>query len=133
MPHPYTLEHAEFFLTRGDEADASREVTWIIADRQGPQGVLGFFTDDSFAPEIGYWLGRTVWGRGYASDAVQTALRWADREWRKPCLVARCFIDNLASMRVLEKAGFLPTGVQRSCPSLARGGEATSREYIRIA
>ena len=133
MPHPYTLEHAQLFLARVEEADPSREVTWIIADDEGPQGVLGFFTDDGLAPEIGYWLGRPSWGRGYAGEAVGVALAWADTQWRKPCLLARCFTDNPASMRVLEKAGFLPTGVQRSCPSLARGGDAMSREYVRLA
>lgn len=133
MPHPYALEHAEFFLARVEEADPAREVTWIIADGDGPQGVLGFFTDDAFAPEIGYWLGRPAWGRGYATEAVKAAVAWADTQWRRPCLVARCFADNPASMRVLEKAGFLPTGVQSSCWSLARGGDAVSREYIRIA
>ena len=133
MPHPYTLEHAELFLARVEEADSSREVTWVIADGNGPQGVLGFFTDEGPAPEIGYWLGRPAWGRGYASEAVTAAVAWADTEWRRRCLVARCFSDNPASMRILEKAGFLPTGVQRACPSLARGGEALSREYVRIA
>lgn len=134
MPHPYTLADAEAFLERVGQADPGQEATWVIADASdAPLGVLGFFSDDGFAPELGYWLGRPSWNRGYASEAVAAALDWIGAVWRKPCVVAGCFTDNPASVRVLEKAGFLPTGVIRPRASLARGGPHACREFVRIS
>lgn len=133
MPYPYTLEDAEAFAARALTADPLHEATWVVADGAGPQGVLGFFTDGGVAPELGYWLGRAVWGRGYAGEAVSAALDWADRVWRKPCLLAGCYVDNPASRRVLEKSGFLTTGVLSRRYSVARRAAYPCREFIRIA
>jgi RimJ/RimL family protein N-acetyltransferase len=133
MPFPYLESHARDFLDR-IPSEVGREATWVLADAEGPFGALGLFPEDppGLGPELGYWLGRPVWGRGYASEAAQAALAWADQEWRVRCVVARCFHDNPGSMRVLEKAGFLPTGVVHACPSLARGAPAPSRLFIRL-
>lgn len=57
-------------------------------------------------PEIGYWLGREHWGKGIASAAVATFLQEVTR---RP-LYARAASDNVASLRVLEKAGFKEIG-----------------------
>lgn len=78
--------------------------------------------------EIGYWLARDVWGRGYATEAARGVIGIA-RAIGHRRLVAGHFIDNPASGRVLRKAGFTPTGriVQRY--SLARGEQVASREY----
>jgi RimJ/RimL family protein N-acetyltransferase len=118
MPFPYLESHARDFLDR-IPSEVGREATWVLADAEGPFGALGLFPED---PP----------GRGYASEAAQAALAWADQEWRVRCVVARCFHDNPGSMRVLEKAGFLPTGVVHACPSLARGAPAPSRLFIRL-
>ena len=135
MPHPYALADAEAFLGRVEVADPALEITWTVADAasDAPLGVLGFFTDGGFAPELGYWLGRPAWGRGLASEAVIAAVGWFDANWRRPCLLAGCFTDNPASGRVLEKAGFLPTGVVASRASLARGAAHPCREFIRVS
>ena len=134
MPYPYGVADAEAFLHRVDQADARSEITWVVQDHDGPLGALGLFTEDppGLGPELGYWLGRPAWGRGYATEAVNAAVAWSDHVWRRRCLVARCFVDNPASARVLDKAGFLPTGVVRLSPSLARGSSAPSRHYIRL-
>ncbi|MFP4274669.1 MAG: GNAT family N-acetyltransferase, partial [Paracoccaceae bacterium] len=61
--------------------------------------------------EIGYWLGRAYWGRGWATAAVGLATRAALRAPDAPrALVARVHDANPASARVLEKCGFAPAG-----------------------
>ena len=134
MPHPYTPADAQAFLDRAGAEDLRSEATWIIQDGEGPVGALGLFPADppGLGPELGYWLGRPVWGRGYAGEAVSAAVAWSDSVWRRRCLQARCFIDNPASIRVLDKAGFLPTGVVELSPSLARGASAPARRFIRL-
>jgi RimJ/RimL family protein N-acetyltransferase len=56
--------------------------------------------------ELGYWLGRRFWGLGIASAAVAEALQ---RERDRP-LHAGVVEDNHASLRVLEKHGFVRCG-----------------------
>ena len=53
---------------------------------------------------LGYWLGRAWWGHGLAQRAVALFL---EQEQRRP-LYAITSEGNVASQRVLEKAGFLP-------------------------
>ncbi len=55
---------------------------------------------------IGYWLGRSYWGRGVGSRALALFLR---REAVRP-LYADPFKDNTASVRLLEKHGFQRVG-----------------------
>lgn len=57
-------------------------------------------------PEIGYWLGREFWGKGIASEAVR---QFVAEVPRRP-LYARAASDNVASIRVLQKAGFREIG-----------------------
>ena len=138
MPHPYAVEEARAFITRCAGEDPRREATFLLeAPREGPVGVLGFFMDEEQEPrlgtELGYWIGRPFWGRGYATEAVGAALRWADQDWRRRVVVAGHFADNAASGRVLEKAGFLYTGVVASRFSRARGEAAPIRMMVRLA
>jgi RimJ/RimL family protein N-acetyltransferase len=51
---------------------------------------------------IGYWLGRSYWGRGIATAALREFLKL---ETTRP-LYAHVAVDNLGSIRVLEKCGF---------------------------
>jgi RimJ/RimL family protein N-acetyltransferase len=79
------------------------------------------------AAELGYGLGRGYWGRGYATEAVCAMLDHA-RSLGLRRLDAYSFVDNPASARVLEKAGFTDLGViTRSYP--ARGGQRDVRHY----
>ncbi|MDP8915756.1 MAG: GNAT family N-acetyltransferase [Pseudomonadota bacterium] len=134
MPYPYGLKDAEAFIERTLNQDLRRDVTFLVESQaDGPVGMLGFFTEGPVGPELGYWIGRPCWGRGYATEAAATALDWAHRSWGKRAIVAGFFTDNAASGRVLEKTGFLHTGVVESRWSEARGAEAPTRLMVRIA
>ncbi len=74
-------------------------------------------------PEISYWLGREFWRQGVATKAL---LAFLDEAKDRP-LYARVAKDNLASIRVLEKCGFLQTGEDKGF-SNARGEEV--EEFI---
>ncbi|WP_240436744.1 GNAT family N-acetyltransferase [Streptomyces sporangiiformans] len=58
---------------------------------------------------IGYWLGRPYWGRGIGTEALALFLR---HERNRP-LLADPFIENTASIRLLERHGFRPVGTVR--------------------
>lgn len=74
----------------------------------------GWFGD----PEITYWLGKEFWGKGIATRGLAAFL---DEQPLRP-LYARAVKDNLASLRVLQKCGFVITSSERGFAN-ARGEE----------
>ena len=62
------------------------------------------------AVEIGYGLDPEYWGKGYATEAVSATVAWAFDQPGVQTVEAETDPDNVASQRVLAKAGFLPTG-----------------------
>ena len=66
--------------------------------------------------EVTYWLGREFWGRGIATAALQAFLQV---DSRRP-LRGRAAADNVASIRVLEKCGFVRIGTDRGYANARR-------------
>lgn len=95
---------------------------------EGLVGLIGAHRRGDKA-EIGYWLGRPWWGRGYATEAVRGIVPFA-RDLG--AVIADHFADNPASGRALEKAGFVYTGEVAPRFSLARGESAPTR-LMRLA
>ncbi len=69
-------------------------------------------------PEVGYWIGKEFWGQGVATSALR---RFLEIVTVRP-LFARAAVDNIASIRVLEKNGFRQTGKEKGFAN-ARGKE----------
>ncbi len=78
--------------------------------------------------ELGYWIARPHWGRGYATEAGAAVIGIA-RMLGHRRLVASHFLDNPASGRVLAKLGFKPTGRVLERHSCGRGRSAVTAEY----
>jgi RimJ/RimL family protein N-acetyltransferase len=134
FPHPYGRADAEDYIARAQTRDWDREPSFLIEHRNfGVVGGLGFKPGPNGRPEIGYWLGRTFWNRGYATEACRAALVWARREWRRKLIVAGHFADNPASGAVLCKAGFLYTGDIELRWCQARQGPVRTRMMIWLA
>ncbi|WP_396594082.1 GNAT family N-acetyltransferase [Brevundimonas sp. R86498] len=134
MPYPYGANDAEAFVVAVAAQDPAKANTFLIEhEALGPVGVIGLFEDADPAPEAGYWIGRPYWGRGFATEALEGALLWTGRRWRKRALVSGHFADNPASGRVLEKAGFLYTGEVRKQFSKARGEPVETRRMVWLA
>jgi RimJ/RimL family protein N-acetyltransferase len=68
--------------------------------------------------EISYWLGRKYWGRGSATSALRMLLA---EDLTRP-LHARAALDNVGSIRVLQKCGFVIEAHERGFAN-ARGEE----------
>ena len=134
-PYPYTQDHAEAWLAKVAAADPRTRVDFVIEHRQfGVMGVIGVGEAEPRRPEMGYWLGRPFWGRGYATEAVKATLEWVKGDWRRKVVWAGHFADNPASGQVLVKAGFLYTGDVTPRPSLGRAGAvAPNRMMVWLA
>ena len=128
-PWPYALLDAEAFLASPrDPAMPSFLITERTAGEPRLVGACGLGRRPSGAVELGYWIARPFWNKGFATEAGQALIEIA-RALKLPRLEASHFIDNPASGRVLEKLGFRPTGLSADRYSCARGGEAMARLY----
>lgn len=125
LPYPYSQADAEAFVGGVARMNPETDAVFAVEHRDfGLIGMLGFHEKEPRRPELGYWLGRPFWGRGYATEAATAALRWARGEWRRNVVWAGHFAENGASGQVLCKAGFLYTGDVESRPSVGRGGQS---------
>lgn len=88
-------------------ADGTVLTSVIVVDDE-VAGTIGSW-GESGEREVTYWIGRSHWGQGIATDAL-TALLAVDRS--RP-LHARVASDNVASRRVLEKCGFRVVATER--------------------
>jgi RimJ/RimL family protein N-acetyltransferase len=80
-------------------------------------GTIGSYVSDGVM-EVTYWIDRSVWGQGIASQALAQFLHLIpDRPVR-----ARAASDNAVSLRVLQKAGFRIVGTDVGFAT-ARGEE----------
>lgn len=60
--------------------------------------------------ELGYVLAPDHWGRGYMPEAVRSLTDWILSQRRFYRVQAYCDVENHASRRTLEKAGFVREG-----------------------
>ena len=108
FPHPYTPEAAEDWLAYLARTDP---LTHFAVEVDGEAaGGIGFEIGHDVhrrSAEIGYWLGRAVWGRGIATEALRAVTAWAFAHHDLVRLQACVFAWNPASLRVLEKAGYV--------------------------
>ncbi|WP_380875195.1 N-acetyltransferase [Sphingomonas sp. DBB INV C78] len=133
-PWPYRVEDARSFV--GTARDPALPDFLIFCRTHGSPrliGGIGLQRDDSGAVELGYWIGRSFWGLGFATEAARAMVGMADDSLRIPALVAGHFLDNPASANVLYKLGFRPTGEVVMRRSLARGREVACARFVREA
>ena len=114
FPHPYTREAGRTWI---DAATSERPPTALAVEVGGEAaggiGVVPGRDVNRHTGEIGYWLGEALWNRGIATAAVRGFLPWAAETFDLHRIFAETFATNPASMRVLEKCGFVREGVLR--------------------
>ncbi|HKW21825.1 MAG TPA: GNAT family N-acetyltransferase [Ktedonobacterales bacterium] len=102
---------AHWARIRADETIINRTVVY---DGQVAGSVASF--EDAGQLEVTYWLGREFWGKGIATRALAALLEY---QTTRP-IYARAAKDNAASLRVLQKCGFVITGEDKGYAN-ARG------------
>jgi RimJ/RimL family protein N-acetyltransferase len=102
-------------------ADLTVYVRSIERDGAAAGNVLAYESEG--IPEVSYWIDRALWGQGVATAALRLFLL----EFTKRPVRARAAQDNVGSIRVLEKCGFLRIGEDRGFAN-ARGEEIA--EYL---
>jgi RimJ/RimL family protein N-acetyltransferase len=110
IPFPYTEDDAREFIASTEES------AFAILDRSSGEllGGIGARTFDMAIVDIGYWVKADARGRGVATRALVLVARFAFDELGAGRVQLTTELDNLASQRVAEKAGFSREGVLRS-------------------
>jgi len=108
-------EETQDFLRGCLEAwDEGKSFHWTIV-RKEDNKLLGMITArvDDHRWELGYALARSYWGEGYMTEGVKKLVDWALAQEEIYRVWSVCDVDNLASARVMEKAGMQREGILR--------------------
>lgn len=132
MPHPYSLEDADMFLQMVAIEDPVS--TFAIEWNGKFVGICGLNLKlDIYRNtcEIGYWLAEPYWSKGITTRAVELLVEYAFNVLKKERVHTGVFEYNKASMRVLEKCGFVKEAVFKK--ALTKDGKLYNEvRYARI-
>ena len=116
LPFPYTEDDAIDFIGAAQQRLDQGSVTLVIGEGTGAalRGSIGLRTIAPGIAQTGYWVAPEARGRGVAGKALVLLSRWALATL--PLIRLQLFtdIDNPASMRAAERAGFAREGTLRN-------------------
>jgi RimJ/RimL family protein N-acetyltransferase len=122
IPYPYAMSDARAYFALQERARSRGSAVSLAIARDGRLvGNISIF-GMPFRSELGYWLGRTHWGHGFATEAGGALLACAFDALKLPLVHCAAFLDNPASFRVQMKLGFRRIGFTVG-RSLARGAD----------
>jgi RimJ/RimL family protein N-acetyltransferase len=132
FPHPYADKDADAWLAL---ARAQPDwLNWAVVVDGAAVGCIGLQPQadvHASTAHIGYWLGEPFWGRGIMTAAVSAIADHAFSPLGFKRIETPVFAWNPASMRVLEKCGFVREGVMAK--SVFKDGELIdSMLYARV-
>ena len=114
LPEPYTRRDAEEFIAHRILADWSAQAEFAIVIESRVIGAIGLhITQEHQIAELGYLIGRRLWGRGIAPEAGKPVIDWAFQHYNLHKVYARTDVRNRQSWRVMEKLGMTRDGVLR--------------------
>jgi RimJ/RimL family protein N-acetyltransferase len=135
IPFPYTEADADWWLDRCEQA-ADPVTNFALRTPSGcligAIGLVGELSPNAHSAEFGYWLAQSYRGHGHMPRVICTFCDYAFQQLRLHRLFARPFSSNLASRRVLEKAGFQREGLLRH-HHLKHGSYLDAVVYGRIS
>ncbi len=105
IPHPYSEEMArEWIAPLTSEFEKGESVTFAITFAGELIGAISLLITREFdRAELGYWIGKPYWGRGYATEAGRAVLAYGFGELGLNRIFAYHFSPTPASGRVMQK------------------------------
>lgn len=129
--YPYTAAYArEWIAFQLQKTEIDNLVIDIDGEVAGGIGIE--FRQDIFRKTavIGYWLGEPFWGKGIMPEALKLMINYCFETFDLVRIQAGVFENNPASMRVLQKAGFVKEGVSKK--ALCKGGQIYDEHVFAI-
>ncbi len=120
-----TTESVMMPLIEANVEEKVMKYTFVIEDRDSnqPIGLLGFWLDREKykSAEVWYKLFPEYWGKGFATESVNRVLEFGFESLKLHRIHAGCAVDNIASVKVLEKVGMTLEGRARQTLPLSTG------------
>ena len=117
IPFPYTVHDAREFIQAMNAADSESTFSFAITVDDKVAGSIGVFRCENIhfrTAEMGYYIGEPYWGNGLGTSALKQVCSYIFENTDIIRIFAEPFSYNIASCRVLEKAGFQFEGLLRS-------------------
>jgi len=106
VPYPYTEQKAEEWLNNINHDN----LLFSIFRNNSLIGGVGLSLEEDNNWDLGFWIGRDHWGKGYATEAAMGLIQNAQKEFNFKQIEA-CYIKgNIGSSNVLRKLGFEEIG-----------------------
>lgn len=113
FPSPYSPEDARWFIQDCLTRHGQNCLFYAIQVAGKAAGDISVAVQSDVyrkSAELGYWLAQPYWGQGIMPQAVRQICQEAFERFSILRIYAEPFAQNLASRRVLEKAGFTLEG-----------------------
>ena len=117
LPYPYTEQDGKEFISAMLSADENETFAFAITVDNMVIGSIGIFRQGNIhrqTAELGYYIAEEYWGKGIMTEAVKQICKYVFAKSDIIRIYAEPFAYNIASCRVLEKAGFQYEGTLRS-------------------
>jgi len=109
VPYPYTYDDLEDYLLISD----SNQFDLNIFLGNQLIGRVGLTLDGDNYYDLGYWIGKDYWGKGYATESSKKLLEYVLDKLDSPKIKSGYFVDNFSSWNVLKKLGFKEVRVEK--------------------
>jgi [ribosomal protein S5]-alanine N-acetyltransferase len=112
------LEQAQFLINRrADLFKSGQRIRWGIA-RKVDNIIIGScgyncWIKSSSRAEIGYELAKVHWRKGFMTEALRAIIDFGFQAMRLNRIEAMVMLENIASIKLLEKLGFEEEGILR--------------------
>jgi [ribosomal protein S5]-alanine N-acetyltransferase len=103
LPYPFKRRHAVYWIRKRDKCFVRRVI--VDVENNALVGAISLLIDKHNTAELGYWLGYSYWGRGFATAAVREMLELGFEMYNIRKIFAEVSAPNYASARVLQKCG----------------------------
>jgi RimJ/RimL family protein N-acetyltransferase len=127
IPQPYAEEDARWYVAHCEEGwrDGTSSSFAVVDVASGELvGSMGarHLDPEQGVTEVGYWVAPHARGRGIARRALRLISAWLLEDVGMARVQLRADVDNVASRRVAEGAGFVEEGILRSARFNPRRG-----------
>ena len=116
VPHPYPAGSAADFIRSMWTAEEKGLVAFAVVEKESESliGIINIKQTLAFKRgELGYWVGRPYWGKGYGTEAARAMVEFGFKELGLNKVFAGAFADNPGSWRIMEKVGMKHEGTWR--------------------
>ena len=125
QPHQ-SINESKLFLRRCSRVwQEGTSFPWVMIRKSDNQllGMIEIVGIDHAGALIGFVLSQNYWGLGYMTEAVKALIEWCLKQQNIFRVWAFCDVENIASIRVLEKSGMQREGILRRWIKLPQLGQ----------